>query len=153
MITVEHSISIHAPIDRVFAALTDPRRAPEWNPSVIEVTDFSGYPVREGSTWRQLTSIAGRQMSLHARVIRYVPPSEGLIEISGDQRGRVWTLCRAEGDVTIVTNGVAIEPPGGMMGRLAGPMIQGVMARELARSTERQRETLEREAYGGPGSA
>jgi len=154
LIHAEHTIAIRAPIADVFAAATDPWRAPEWNPGVVEITDFSGYPIGEGTTWNQMTMLAGRLMTLRARVQRYDAPREGVIEISGDQRGRVWTRCRREGDVTIVTNGIEVEPPGGLVGRLAGPMIHGVMARELAHSMERQRETLEREARtGGSGTA
>ncbi|HZU12593.1 MAG TPA: SRPBCC family protein [Chloroflexota bacterium] len=144
MPVVERSIEINAPIDRVFAALTDPRRAAEWNPNVIEVRDFSG-PLEVGATWRQTVAVAGRLQHLKVRVSRYSPPREGELEVTGDQRARIWTRCEDLGGRTRVTQGMDFAPPGGVLGVVGGPVARLMAEREIERSMRLQRELLEGE--------
>ncbi|MEO3786673.1 SRPBCC family protein [Actinocorallia sp. B10E7] len=44
----EESVLIHAPVEKVFAAVSDPRRAAEWSPEVFRVR-LRDSPVEEGS--------------------------------------------------------------------------------------------------------
>lgn len=143
MTVVEESIDIRGPIDTVFATVTDPRRAPEWNPSVVEVTDFSGYPIQPGTTWQQVIMILGKPARVRCRVSEYVPPHSGVIEVSGAQRGRIWTRCQAAGGVTRVTQGMDFVPPGGVMGRLGVTVMKGRIRQELYKTMTRQRDALE----------
>lgn len=147
MTAVEESILIRAPIGPVFTALTDPRRSVEWNPSIVELGDVSG-PVREGTIWRQTVMMMGRPMKLNCRVERYFPPQEGVIAISGDQRGQVWTRCVPSPEGTWVTQGIDFEPPGGMLGRLMSGAIAPAIKRELVQTMRRQKEVLEGESGG-----
>jgi uncharacterized membrane protein len=154
MPTVEHTVKIRAPIEAVFTAATDPKRAPEWNPNVIEVRDVT-YPLQEGSTWKQITVVMGRQVTLNCRVVRFGPPHEGDLEVSGDLRGRIWTRCQSDGTETQVTQGIEFEPPGGSLVRMAAGLLRPTVQRELKQSMERQRTTLEQESggIGGSGTA
>jgi uncharacterized protein YndB with AHSA1/START domain len=147
MPVVEHSADIRAPIDAVFDLLTDPRRSSEWNPNVVDVRDVQ-LPVDVGSTWRQTAIAVGRQMNLLCRVVRFERPHYGEVEISGDQRGRIWTVCQEGPGVTHVTQGIEFEVPGGMLGRLMGGVAGPMMERELVQTMERQRAALE--GNGGP---
>lgn len=154
MPAIEETIDIRGPIEGVFHALTDPRRAPEWNPGIVEVTGLT-YPIELGSSWTQVMTVMGRTLTVRCRVRRYEVPTYGELEVSGDQRGRVWTRCEARGAMTHVSQGIEFEPPaGGTFGSLAAGVIKGMMKRELVRSARRQRETLEREFGGvdGPGA-
>ena len=144
MTKIEETVDVRAPIEDVFEAVTDPIRIPEWNASVIEVQDFSGYPVGIGSTWRQSISVAGRVLNLVCTVDRYDPPREGSFQVSGDQQGYVWTICQDMGGLTRLTQGVDFEPPGGMLGKMMGPVIASAMRQEIARTMQRQREALEK---------
>lgn len=147
MTVVEESIDIRGPIDTIFATVTDPRRAPEWNPSVVEVSDFSGYPIHPGTTWQQVVMVLGKPARLHCRVIEYAAPHSGVIEVSGAQHGRIWTRCEAAGDVTHVTQGMDFIPPGGVLGRLGVGVMKGRIQQELYKTMVRQRDALE--AGGG----
>lgn len=151
MTSVEQTIEIRAPIERVFDALTDPRRGPEWNPNIVEVTDFSGYPVHEGTTWRQVVMMLGRPMRLTCRVAEFQPPYAGVVEISGDQRGRIWTRCAERGAATHVVQGMEFVPPGGALGRLGAGMMRGRIQQELHGTMVRQRDALMAEG-GDDGS-
>ena|SRR5947209_7798991 len=151
MSRVEETVEVHAPIETVFAQVTDPRRVPEWNPSVIEVHGVD-YPVRVGTTWEQTVSVLGRMTHLSCQVVRYDPPHEGEIEVSGDLRARLWTRCSAGASATRLTQGIEFEPPGGRLRSIVGKAATATIRHELRATMSRQRETLEREAGGSDGS-
>jgi uncharacterized protein YndB with AHSA1/START domain len=151
MTQIEESLNIKAPLEAVFQALTDPRRTVEWNPNIIEVSDVE-HPVRVGSSWRQVTMVAGRRMNLNCRVERYEPPHVGVLHISGDQTGKTWTKCQAVDGTTRVSQGIEFEVPAGMFGRVAAGFARGMLQRELAHTMARQRDILEREAGASGGS-
>jgi uncharacterized protein YndB with AHSA1/START domain len=147
--TVEESITVRAPRDSVFAAVTDPRRATEWSPRIIEVRDITPYPPREGTTWRQTAGMAGQTATMLCRIVRLNPPHMGILEISGgDQNGRLTTHCTDVPGATRVTQTLEFQVPGGIKGKMmaavAGPMLQ----REMSQALARMRDTLEREAGG-----
>lgn len=151
MPVVERTIDIRAPIETVFAAVTDPGRGPEWNPNILEVSGVE-YPIREGSTWQQTVLVAGRRMHLTCRVVRYDPSTLGELIVSGDQQGHIWTQCEPVGPYSRVTQRMEFTSPGGMLGRMVGGFATRMVAQELNRSLERQRMTLETEAGGRHGS-
>lgn len=153
MISVEESIDIRAPIEIVFAAVTDPRRAPEWNPHVIQVSDPAPLPVREGTTWRQQASMAGRSLTLNCRVTVFRPPFEGVLEATGEQHGWISTRCSAENGYTRVVQRLEFESPGGLAGKLAAQVAGPMIRREMVQSLARVRATLEGGDAGGPRSA
>ncbi|MGH2449563.1 MAG: SRPBCC family protein [Chloroflexota bacterium] len=148
MPAVEHSIDIAAPIDRVFEAVTDPRRAREWNPSVEGIDDFSGEPVTAGSTWTQVVKLAGKTVRLRARVLAFEPPHTGIIEITGPYTGRVWTRCEAIPGGTRLTQGIEAAAPRGLLGLIGGRVIAATMSRQLKTSLARQRDVLEGASSG-----
>jgi uncharacterized protein YndB with AHSA1/START domain len=148
---VEHSIDISAPIDVVFAQVTDPRRAAEWAPGVLEITDVSG-PLGPGATWVQKVSMLGRHESIKCRVVRYEPPYFGEIEVTGDQSGRLWTRCEEVAGSTRLTQGAEFGNPAGRLGAVAGVAARSLIKRELHAAMKRQRATLEREAGGADGA-
>lgn len=63
---IETSIDIDAPLDRVWAALVDFDRYPEWNPLTVKVR---GEP-REGETVRLTVHLGGQRMKRTHRVSR-----------------------------------------------------------------------------------
>lgn len=152
MASVEESIDIGAQPEVVFAAITDPRRAGEWNPNVIEVSDVDPYPARLGTTWRQRTVILSRPVDLSCQVVQFDPPHAGVLKISGPQRGRITTRCSPIPGGTRVSQAIEFEPPGGLLGRVGANLATPAIHAELTRTLQRMRETLEREG-GARGSA
>jgi uncharacterized membrane protein len=140
---VQETVDIAAPIEEVFAVITDPVRSLEWSAEVIDVRDVSDQPVQEGTTWQQVVSIAGRPVDLHCRIVELRPPYEGVVQISGDHQGRIRTRCEATEQGTHVTQEIDFVPPGGILGLVAGGLIGPAMKRELRRTMDRMRETLE----------
>jgi uncharacterized membrane protein len=150
--TVEETVDIRAPIDAVFAALTDPRRVMEWNSQVLTVRAISSETPRPGTTWQQEMDVMGQRMTVTCRVTHYAPPFEADVDVSGAQRGRIWTRCRPGNGATSVTEGIEVELPGGPFSRMAGQLVKGPLRRELLQTMQRQREILERESGGVRGS-
>lgn len=152
MARVSESIDIRVPCERVFAAITDPRRTMEWNPNVIALEDLSDQTAHQGTSWIQTAMIAGRATQLHCRIVGWQPPHVGVLDISGDQKGSVRTECREVGGATRVVQTIDFTPPGGLLGAMAGGLIARQIGSELSRSLRRQRETLEREWRESGGS-
>lgn len=153
MPTIEESITVRAPQAAVFAAVTDPRRAREWSPRIIEVKDIAPYPPQEGTTWQQIAGMAGQTASMRCRIVRFQPPTEGVLEIAGgDQQGVLTTRVSQAADGTRVDQTLDFKTPGGLKGKMmaavAGPMLQ----REMNQALVRLRDTLEREAGATDGS-
>lgn len=135
-----------APIDRVFAALTDPRRGSDWNPAITGIHGVTPGPAQVGTQWNQSTLIGGREINLVCRITQLNPPTYGVLEISGDQRGTITTHCAPLGAGTRVTQTLNFVPPGGIFGQMAGGFLSNALRREMSRTMERQRMIIEAEA-------
>ena len=145
MAEVTESIDIRAPTDRVFAALTDPWRGSEWNPAITGIQDITPGPVRIGTQWTQSTHIAGRPIQLVCRITELQAPFLGVLDVSGDQQGKITTRCAEVPGGTRVTQTLEFVPPGGIFGQMAGGFIGNGLRREMVRTMERQRSVLEQE--------
>jgi uncharacterized protein YndB with AHSA1/START domain len=143
---ITESIDIRAPIDRVFAALTDPSRGADWNPAITEISGITPGPTALGTTWHQSTVMGGRTVNLVCRVTRLDAPHLGVLEVTGDQRGQITTRCVETADGTRVTQTLDFVPPRGVLGGLAGGFISSALRREMVRSMERQRTVIEEES-------
>lgn len=67
---ISESAHISADPDAVFAAITDPRRLPEWNRAITDVIDAPEARLRAGSIWK---------VSVHALGSSWVSRSEALV--------------------------------------------------------------------------
>jgi uncharacterized protein YndB with AHSA1/START domain len=149
---IKETIDIMAPIDRVFAALTDPLRGPEWNPAIIGVQEISPGPTQHGTQWNQSTLIGGRPINLVCRIAQFEAPTVGVLEVSGDQRGKITTHCSEVNGGTRVTQTLEFVPPGGLFGQMAGGFLSNALRREMVRTMDRQRTILEEECGVQRGS-
>lgn len=152
MPVIERATEIRAPIEAVFVAITDPRRAGEWSPHIVGIADLSAYPVVEGTTWKQTVMMAGRKAVLFCAVGRLSPPNLGVLEISGDQEGRITTTCAEELGLTRICQRLDFAAPSGLAGAMMARLACPIVSREIAGSLARLRDTLERETGGNDGS-
>jgi uncharacterized protein YndB with AHSA1/START domain len=151
MTRVEESIDIDAPIDDVFAAVTDPRRTPQWNAAIVEVSELSDARVGVGLTWRQVARYAGRTVTFQCRVDEYNPPHEGVLDITGDYEARIVTLCERVERRTRVIQSIEFAEPTGLRGRLEMKVVHPLIRHEMRGTMARQKEALEREAKAESG--
>src|SRR5579872_4024267 len=120
---ITETIDIRAPIDQVFAALTDPNRGQEWNPAITGIDGITPGPARIGTQWNQSTVISGKTVKLVCKITQLQPPNHGVLEISGDQRGTITTNCSSVNGGTRVTQTLNFVAPGGIFGQMAGGFI------------------------------
>jgi uncharacterized protein YndB with AHSA1/START domain len=143
---ITESVDIMAPIDRVFAALTDPHRGQDWNPAITEIEGITPGPVHSGTQWIQSTLIGGREIKLECTITRLDPPTYGVLEVTGGQRGSIATHCTPINGGTRVTQILSFVPPGGIFGQMAGGFVSNALRREMMRTMERQRTIIEAES-------
>jgi uncharacterized protein YndB with AHSA1/START domain len=151
MVRLEESIDIDAPVETVFGAVTDPRRAHEWNTAIVEVSDVSDSSIGEGTTWRQVARYAGRTAKFQCRVAEYRPPHEGVLDISGDYEAQIVTVCESVARRTRLIQSIDFAGPSGLRGRMEMAVIQPIVRREMRQSMARLKEVLERETGAGSG--
>ena len=71
MAKVKRSITINAPVEKVFNYLDDPMTQPEWIPSLMEVKDVSGSGVGEHFMWTY--KMAGVLLEGETTVTEHIP--------------------------------------------------------------------------------
>lgn len=64
---------INRPVAKVFAAMEDFTRAPDWNPAVVEVRQEEEGPLGVGSTVVYVGRFLGRSFESSSKYIAYVP--------------------------------------------------------------------------------
>jgi uncharacterized membrane protein len=145
---VEESIRIAAPREEVWRYVSQPDRYPEfmvgssWSP-------VPGEPI-SGPRARYSIEIQVRSVDLGGvvEVVEWDPPHElAWTNITGiDQRGR-WILRDRDGE-TEVTMRLSYQAPGGLLALVASQLGRPVIQRDVRRSLEALRETVERGPVG-----
>ena len=81
MAKVERSITINAPVEKVFNYINDPMNQPEWVPSTMEITDVSGSGV--GQRYRWTYKMAGVLLKGETTVTEHLPNERIVTQIQG----------------------------------------------------------------------
>ena len=68
---IENSITINAPVDKVFDYISDPMNQLEWLTSVMEITDVTGSGV--GQHWRWKYKMVGVGLQGESTVTEHIP--------------------------------------------------------------------------------
>jgi uncharacterized membrane protein len=89
MATVTRSINISASVEKVFAYVDDPTNAPEWNPSLMEVTEVTGSGVGQHYRWR--ANLAGVPLNGETTVSEHIPNQRRVIQSKGGVESH-WTF-------------------------------------------------------------
>ena len=128
----------------VFAYVTDPKRLPEWQASVVRA-EGSDTPVHVGSKFRVTRRIRGRDMTGTVEFVELNPPTSWAVHsldgaIRGDAKGTIEPV--GDGARSRVT--IELDLHGHGMGRLLLPLFVRTMAqREMPQNAERLKAQLE----------
>lgn len=147
VVTVSGTILVAASPEEIWEIVTNPILAPLWNPSVSRVRDFTGMPIRVGSSWVQDVSILGRPTAMTAKVVHSHPPWEAVVQFSGPGEPKVSTRLRSEGGHTRLEQIMEIALSRGLAGiaiRMARPTIK----KELDVALRRQKDAVEKGLSG-----
>ena len=81
MAKVKRSITINAPVEKVFNYLADPMNQPEWVPSIMEIKDVSGSGV--GQHFRWTYKMAGILLKGETTVTEHIPNERRVTQSKG----------------------------------------------------------------------
>jgi carbon monoxide dehydrogenase subunit G len=131
MATVERSIEISAPAEKIFAYLAEPVNYLEIWPAMIAITDVTPNPAG-GSDFAWTYKMGGLKFGGTSVQTVFEPPAK----LAGASQGGIastitWTLTE-QGDATTVRFHGDYAIPGKLLGKLAEPLI----VRENAKQAE-----------------
>lgn len=143
MPTIRKSITIAAPVDRVFAYTTDPRHLPEVWPNLVEVTNVAPHP-DGGSGFDWVYRMAGVKVRGHSEDVEFARNER---VVSRSERGIPntfrWSYAGADG-TTELTLEVDYEPPSSLFGRLVRPLLARINERDATTLLRNLKSRLER---------
>jgi len=139
MATVERSITINAPVEKVFAYIVDPRNELETVPSITDIRDIIGQGVGQRYSWTY--KMMGISLKGESEVIEYVPNERYVTRSTGGIISTwTWTV-KPEGDGTQLNLVVEYTIPVPVLGKVGERLVSRQTEREadLAMATLKDR--------------
>lgn len=123
MARIERTVTINAPVEKVFTYLTEPTNLPEIWPSLMEVKDVQRLPEGVGSSYHWVYKMAGMRFEGMSETTEFVPNRRAVIKNTGGIPSTfVWTYQPEDGG-TKLTVEVDYTPPVTPLGKLLEPFI------------------------------
>ena len=143
MAQIKNSITIHRPIEEVFAFVADYSNNVKWQSGVISAEFTSPGPVGAGTTFKYDAEFMGRKLETTGELTAYDPPkmiawksTSGPFPMSGSTEFE-----SVEGG-TLVTDTIEAEP-GGFF-KLAGPLLVKQIQGQTEKDMRKLKELLEK---------
>lgn len=138
---ITKSTIINAPVDKVFEYVNDPMKAPEWLPSMMEVTEVSGSGKGQHYRWR--FKMAGVPLNGESTVTEYVPNKRRVVESKGGASA-TWTYTFEPSDGgTKFDLAVEYTIPVPVLGKLAEKLVLKRNEREADMAIANIKDTME----------
>ncbi len=136
---------INRPVAKVFAAMEDFTRAPDWNPAVVEVRQEEEGPLGVGSTVVYVGRFLGRSFESSSKYIAYVPNERFATETTSEPfHLEIDNAFESVGGGTRLTSVYRGESRGFF--KLAEPVVVRMAKRQFETATENLKELLEADA-------
>ena len=120
MTSIKSSITINAPVDKVFD-YTKPENLPEIWPSLVEVSNIKELP-GGGYTWDWKYKMAGMKFDGSSEHVEYVENERTVAKSTGIDSTITWSYEAVEGG-TRMTAETDYTIPGSLLGKLAEPFV------------------------------
>jgi len=146
--SVCESVSIDAPVDRVWEKVMDARCLGEWVTTHDSVDGAVSGAAEEGMSFTQKLKLAGKRFKVRWLIVEAEPPrlARWAGEGPGGSAARVVYRLSEESGGTRFDYENEYELPGGLLGKAAGAMLSTASARrEARRSLENLKRLLESE--------
>jgi len=141
MAKVEQSITINAPVEKVFSYVCDPMNQLEWLPSMTDVRDITGEGVGQKFGWTY--KMMGISFKGETEVVESVANQRRIIKSTGGiQSTWTWTF-KSENGKTVVNLAVEYTIPVPVLGKVAEQLVLRQNKREAALSMTNIKERLE----------
>jgi len=142
MATIEKSITINAPVEKVFEYIDDPLKDPEWMIGMIEVRDVEGLP-GVGRHFHWTFKMVGIPLKGDSTTMEHVLNRRTVTESVGAVSSTWAADLEPEGDGTKLTMKVDYTIPIPVLGKLAEHLVLRQNDRNLASSMENIKHMLE----------
>ena len=124
MLTVEKSIVINAPVEAIYAYLTDPTKGTEWMTSLSEVRDIKGEGV--GQTYDWTYRMMGIPLDGSTTVLEQVPNERIKYETTGGVKSTWLHTLAFDGKATTLKLKIDYIIPIPVLGKLAEKLVAAV---------------------------
>ena len=141
MSKINNSINISAPVEKVFAYVTDPMHLPEWFVGMTEVTDVSGSGVGQHSRWTY--TMIGIPFHGDSKLTEHVPNERLVYEQAGGITSTMTFTFAPHESGTKLGLDVDYTIPVPVLGKLAEKVVFKRNQREAQMSMENIKERLE----------
>lgn len=129
MAKVERTITINAPVEKVFAYIDEPTNLPEIWPSMVEAKDVQRLP-SGGNKFRWVYKMAGMRLEGTSETTEYVANQRTVSKTKGGIESTVTWIFQPEAGGTRVTFEAAYTVPIPLLGKLAEAFIVKVNEHE-----------------------
>jgi uncharacterized protein YndB with AHSA1/START domain len=140
MFTIEQRVTVHRPIEDVFAFLAEPANIPRWRPDVLETRNSA--PLQLGSQFDEVINFGGRK-SQTFRVTAYDP--DATLEVTavaglGIRPTQRYSLARSTAGTDVAIH-VEVRTQGAF--RLLEPLLPKMIAGKWSAYAQALRERIE----------
>lgn len=122
MARIRRTITINAPVEKVFDYWTDPTNLPEYWPSMVEVSDVHPLP-KGGNSFRFVYKMAGMRFEGASEDTEFVPNERTVTKGKDGLESTVTATFQPVDDGTKMTFEVEYTVPIPLLGRLAEAVI------------------------------
>jgi uncharacterized protein YndB with AHSA1/START domain len=127
--TIERTITVDAPVERVWEYVDDPAHLPEIWPSMVEVKDVETLP-EGGHRYHWLYKMAGMRFEGESETVEIQPQKHIVQRNEGEIPSTFeWTFT-PEGGATRIELETEYEIPQKLLGKLAEPFVRKLNERE-----------------------
>ncbi len=129
MITIEQSITINLPVERVFELYADARNHTRWDPTIVEVRQEPDGPVGLGVRVIETRKLLGRTISNTREVTAYKPNAGISFQAGVPVPGKGSITFEENGSGTLLTQQMQMDVAGFF--KLAEPLVTASFRRTL----------------------
>ena len=141
MVKAEGSVSINAPVDKVYGLLIDSERLPEWMPLLIDVSDIQGEGV--GRTFKWTYKFIGIKFKGKSTVVEEVTNQKSVVKSTAGIEA-VWTYnLGQDGNGTKVDLVVEYTIPVPVLGKFAENFVVKQGMKDLKHTLDTFKHLLE----------
>ncbi len=140
---VERSVTINAPVKKVFDYIANPENQPEWLPGSVEVKDINLTEERVGSTYKYVYKLAGIRLEGEDITEEFIPNKRIVTRSEGGIESR-WTYTfEPYNDGTKAGVSVEYTIPIPVLGKLAEAIALKLIEREADHAMANMKDIME----------
>jgi uncharacterized protein YndB with AHSA1/START domain len=142
MAKIQQSITIHQPVEQVFAFVGDTRNTTRWHPSLTEARATLDGPAQVGTQITEVRTFIGRKMESTFEIVEMEPNKRIVMKSeTGPFPLKVTMTFESLGNTSRITLEADTEPRGFL--KLADGMIAGMLKKELETDLSAAKQVVE----------